>query len=106
MLLDYFHYPTYLGTYLAVLAAYKIYDPHGCSVTTKGREETLYIYSETCIRRNPKGPKIFSTLDKFPHYTKLEKKKKRIFKPIKIILPAWCIPVYKSESAALALTSR
>jgi hypothetical protein len=28
------------------------------------------IYSETCIRRNRMGPKIFSTLDKFPHYTK------------------------------------
>jgi hypothetical protein len=27
-------------------------------------------YSETCIRRNRMGPKIFSTLDKFPHYTK------------------------------------
>jgi hypothetical protein len=35
-----------------------------------------YLYSETCIRRNRKGPKIFSTLDKFPHYTKLQKKKK------------------------------
>jgi hypothetical protein len=32
-------------------------------------------YSETCIRRNRKGPKIFSTLDKFPHYTKLQQKK-------------------------------
>jgi hypothetical protein len=29
-----------------------------------------YTYSETCIRRNRMGPKIFSTLDKFPHYTK------------------------------------
>jgi hypothetical protein len=28
------------------------------------------------------------------------------FKLIKIILPAWCIPVYKSNSAALALISR
>jgi hypothetical protein len=28
------------------------------------------LYSETCIRRNRMGPKIFSTLDKFPHYTK------------------------------------
>jgi hypothetical protein len=28
------------------------------------------IYSETCIRRNRMGPKIFSTLDKLPHYTK------------------------------------
>jgi hypothetical protein len=27
-------------------------------------------YSETCIRRNRMGPKIFSTLDTFPHYTK------------------------------------
>jgi hypothetical protein len=27
-------------------------------------------FSETCIRRNRMGPKIFSTLDKFPHYTK------------------------------------
>jgi hypothetical protein len=27
-------------------------------------------YSETCIRWNRMGPKIFSTLDKFPHYTK------------------------------------
>jgi hypothetical protein len=34
-------------------------------------KEALYIlYSETCIRRNRMGPKIFSTLDKFPHYTK------------------------------------
>jgi hypothetical protein len=30
----------------------------------------FYIYSETCIRRNRMGPKMFSTLDKFPHYTK------------------------------------
>jgi hypothetical protein len=30
----------------------------------------IYIYSETCISRNRMGPKIFSTLDKFPHYTK------------------------------------
>jgi hypothetical protein len=29
-----------------------------------------WMYSETCIRRNRMGPKIFSTLDKFPHYTK------------------------------------
>jgi predicted phage tail protein len=28
------------------------------------------IYSETCMRRNRMGPNIFSTLDKFPHYTK------------------------------------
>jgi hypothetical protein len=27
-------------------------------------------YSETCIRRNRMGPKIFSTFDKFPRYTK------------------------------------
>jgi hypothetical protein len=27
-------------------------------------------YSETCIGRNRMGTKIFSTLDKFPHYTK------------------------------------
>jgi hypothetical protein len=33
------------------------------------------IYSETCIKRNRMGPKIFSTFDKFPHYTKLQKKK-------------------------------
>jgi hypothetical protein len=58
---------------------------------------------ETCIRRNRTGPKIFSTLDKFPHYTKLQQKD---VKPIKIILPTWCIPVYKSKSAALALISR
>jgi hypothetical protein len=32
--------------------------------------EMLSLYSETCIRRNRMGPKIFSTLDKFPHYTK------------------------------------
>jgi hypothetical protein len=48
-------------------------------------------------------PKIFPTLDKFPHYTKLQKKN---VKPIKIILPTWCIPVYKSKSVALALISR
>jgi hypothetical protein len=34
---------------------------------------------------------------------KIAKKK---VKPIKIILPMWCIPVYKSKSAALALVSR
>jgi hypothetical protein len=34
------------------------------------RTVTVTIYSETCIRRNRMGPKIFSTLDKFPHYTK------------------------------------
>jgi hypothetical protein len=35
------------------------------------REGNIFcIYSETCIRRNRMGPKIFSTLDKFPHYTK------------------------------------
>jgi hypothetical protein len=50
------------------------------------------------------GQKIFSTLDKFPHYTKLQTKKN--VKPIKIILPTWCIPVHKSKSAALALISR
>jgi hypothetical protein len=51
------------------------------------------------------GLEIFSTLDKFAHYTKLQKKKKNV-KPIKIILPTKCIPVYKSKSAALALISR
>jgi hypothetical protein len=30
----------------------------------------MLLYSETCIRRNRMGPKIFFTLDKFPHYTK------------------------------------
>jgi hypothetical protein len=49
------------------------------------------------------GPKMFSTLDKFPPYIKFRKKKN--VKPIKIKLPTWCIPVYKSKSAALALTS-
>jgi hypothetical protein len=32
--------------------------------------KNLHLYSETCIRQNHMGPKIFSTLDKFPHYTK------------------------------------
>jgi hypothetical protein len=36
----------------------------------KDAPEVVVIYSETCIRRNRMGPKIFSTLDKFPHYTK------------------------------------
>jgi hypothetical protein len=35
----------------------------------------IYIYSETCIRQNRTGPKIFSTLEKFPHYTKLQQQK-------------------------------
>jgi hypothetical protein len=34
------------------------------------RQQRPTKYSETCIRRNRMGPKIFSTLDKFPHYTK------------------------------------
>jgi hypothetical protein len=72
------------------------------AVTEFWKKFEIWKYSETCIRRNRMGPKIFSTLDKFPHYTKLQKK---YVKPIKIILPTWCIPVY-TKSAALALISR
>jgi hypothetical protein len=80
--------------------------PRGDSSVTRNKLVSelyaIYIHSKTCIRRNRTGTKIFSTLDKFPHYKKLQKK----VKPIKIILPTWCIPVYKSKSEALALISR
>jgi hypothetical protein len=38
--------------------------------SSKLAKSYVCLYNETCIRRNRMGPKIFSTLDKFPHYTK------------------------------------
>jgi hypothetical protein len=48
---------------------------------------TCFKYSETCIRRNRMGPKIFSTLDKFPHYTKYAK-----FEPLMFSVSGFALP--------------
>jgi hypothetical protein len=47
------------------------------------RTNAHIIYSKTCPRRNRKGPNIFSKLGNFPHYTKLQKKKKKIENQLK-----------------------